>query len=256
MVRKKKVFRILLIISAILLIVVLINFIPVFSLKIPGMKVLTGNSLSLFYQTEEAAAKDVFALADEKALELTQRLGLSPGQKINIYVYDSQKTMQTKKYGYLALILGLDWYIGDNIGTSVLLTSPANPGKVHNYEDTKQAVLHEMVHAYISLINPDIKLWLTEGMALYLANGEPFYRDYLNNMNIPSYEDHRTNNPVKFSSVGGYTFSHTYIEYLETEYGWDKVMQLIKTQDYELVFGRTDKAIYEEWVGFLKNYYQ
>jgi hypothetical protein len=35
-----------------------------------------------------------------------------------------------------------------------------------------------MVHAYISLINPDIKLWLTEGMALYLANGEPFYRDW------------------------------------------------------------------------------
>lgn len=107
-----------------------------------------------------------------------------------------------------------------------MLTSPANPGKVHNYEDTKQAVLHEMVHAYFSLINPDIKLWLTEGMALYLANGEPFYRDYLNNMNIPSYEDHRTNNPVKFSSIDGYTFSHTYIEYLEREYGWYKVMQL------------------------------
>ncbi len=256
MARKKKVLRILLIISGILLIAAVINFIPVFSLKIPGMKVLTGNSLNLFYQTEEAAAKDVFALADEKAHELTQRLGLSPGQKINIYVYDSQKTMQTKKYGYLALMLGLDWYIGDNIGTSVLLTSPANPGKVHNYEDTKQAVLHEMVHGYISLINPDIKLWLTEGMALYLANGEPFYREYLNNMKIPSYEDIHTTNPVKFSSIGGYTFSHIYIEYLDREYGWDKVMKLIKTQDYEQALGRTDKAIYEEWVGFLKDYYQ
>ena len=56
--------------------------------------------------------------------------------------------------------------------------------------------------------------------------------------------------------MGGYTFSHIYIEYPDREYGWDKVMKLIKTQDYELVLGRTDKAVYDEWVGFLKDYYQ
>ena len=72
----------------------------------------------------------------------------------------------------------LDWYIGDNIGTDVILISPANPGEMHIYDNNKYAVLHEIVHAYVSVLNEDIDLWLTEGCALYLTNGEPFYRDY------------------------------------------------------------------------------
>ena len=55
-------------------------------------------------------------------------------------------------------VLGLDWYIGDNIGTDVILTSSANPGKVHDYDNNKYAVLHEIVHAYINVKNPDIHL--------------------------------------------------------------------------------------------------
>ena len=58
-----------------------------------------------------------------------------------------------KKYGFVAPLLGLDWYIGDNIGTDVILTSPANPGDVHTYDNNKHAVLHEIVHAYISVLN-------------------------------------------------------------------------------------------------------
>ena len=41
--------------------------------------------------------------------------------------------MQTKKYGLIGPLLGLDWYIGDNRGTNVLLTSPANPGVITSY---------------------------------------------------------------------------------------------------------------------------
>lgn len=53
-------------------------------------------------------------------------------------IYDHQSTMQKKKYGYIGPLLGLDWYIGDNIGTDVILTSPANPGKVHDYDNNKK----------------------------------------------------------------------------------------------------------------------
>ena len=31
-----------------------------------------------------------------------------------------------KKYGFIGPLLGLDWYIGDNRGADVILTSPAN----------------------------------------------------------------------------------------------------------------------------------
>ena len=235
------------------MIAVFINFIPTWNLKTKNMHKLEGEWINVYYETEEAAAKDVFELAENKAEELTKKLGFEGKQDVNIYIYDNQKTMQRKKYGFIAPLLGLDWYIGDNIGTDVILTSPANPGKAHNYDDNKYAVLHEMVHGYVSLINAKVQLWLTEGMALYLGNGEPFRGSYLESMKIPSYSDVQTKNPIKFSNMDGYTFAHTYIDYLEVAYGWKKVLELIKTEDYEDVLGKSEKAIYLEWCEYIKH---
>lgn len=66
----------------------------------------------------------------------------------------------------------------------------------------------------------------------------------------------KTSNPVKFSKMGGYTFANTYIEYIDKKYGWEKLMEIIKTEDYETVFGKSDEDIYNEWVDYIKNYYQ
>lgn len=81
--------------------------------------------------------------------------------------------------------------------------------------------------------NPDIHLWLTEGMALYLSNGEEFYKEYLEEMKISTYEDTCKRNFIRFSNCGGYTFVNTYIEYL-----------------------KSSKEICDEWILYLNNYYQ
>ena len=75
-------------------------------------------------------------------------------------------------------------------------------------------------------------------------------------MKIPTYEDTCTRNPIRFSNCGGYTFANTYIEYLESTYGWSKVLELIYTEKYEQVFGKSSEEIYDEWVLYLNNYYQ
>lgn len=254
--KRKRLHKVIIGIVIIFVILVIINMVPTWNLKTKGMHELEGNWVNVFYETEDEAAKDVFKLADIKAEGIAKKLGFSKKQDVNVYIYDYQSTMQTKKYGYIAPLLGLDWYIGDNIGTNVILTSPANPGKVHNYDNNKIAVLHEMVHAYVSVLNPHIQLWLTEGLALYLSNGEPFYKSYLNSLDIPSYSDIQTENPIKFSNIGGYSLAHTYIEYLDITYGWDKVLELIKTEDYIKVFGVSEEGIYLNWVEYLEKYYQ
>ncbi len=237
----------------VVLISVIINFLPTWNLKTANMNLLNGDWVNVYYETEKDAAEDVFTYANMEAGFIANKLGFHEKQNVNVYIYDSQKTMQTKKYGFVAPLLGLDWYIGDNIGTEVILTSPANPGAVHDYDNNKYAVLHEIVHAYVSVMNEDIDLWLTEGMALYLSNGEPFYKEKLNNFTIPSYQDTDSNNPLTFSNCGGYTFAHTYIEYLDKTYGWDKVLELIKTENYEECFEKSKKEIYEGWVSYLEN---
>lgn len=251
--RKNRAIKILLGIVILLIIVLIINFIPTFNLKTSDMNMLSGEWVNVYYESEEAAAKDVFQYADGATDSIAQKLGFTEKQDINVYIYDYQNTMQTKKYGLIAPLLNLDWYIGDNIGTDVILTSPANPGEVHDYDNNKYAVLHEIVHAYISVINKDIDLWLTEGVALYLSNGLPFNKEFIYN-GIPTYKDTCSNNPLTFSNCGGYTFAHTYIEYLDTTYGWDSVLALIETEDYESCFGKSKKEIYNEWVNYVSNY--
>lgn len=249
---RKKIMMGLMISIGVICLVLFINLVPTLNLETKQMNLLQGEWVDVYYETEEAAARDVFALAESQSKALADKLGFEEKQPIRIYIYDNQQTMQMKKYGYLGAILGLDWYIGDNRGTDVLLTSPANPGKMHDYDTVKEAVLHEMVHAYISIMNEDIDLWLTEGMALYLSNGQPFEKDYLEEISLPTVKAIKTSNPIQFEKIGGYMLAHTYIGYIEQAYGWDKVIQLIETEDYEKVLGKNNEKIYKEWIAFLK----
>lgn len=252
----KKIAIILLAVIIIIAALLFLNFLPTFSLKTGDMKKLQGQWVDVYYEKEKTAAEDVFQYADAETKDIAKKLGFHEKQNVNIYIYDFQSTMQRKKYGFIGPLLGLDWYIGDNIGTNVILTSPANPGPVHDYDNNKNAVLHEIVHAYISVLNPDIHLWLTEGVALYLTNGEPFYREYLEDMPIPTYSDTLTRNPIRFSKCGGYQLAHIYIEYIDGQYGWDKVLDLMKTENYEECLGISEEELYNEWVNYIQNYYQ
>ncbi len=126
------------------------------------------------------------------------------------------------------------------------MVSPANPGKAHNYNDVKNAVVHEMVHAYNSVLNSDVELWMNEGLAVYLANQKPsenFYKHYC----VPKLFQIHTDNNMQFAGFGGYQFAYTYIDYLVNQYGVNKVLQFAKTGDYENTFGKSEKEIYNEW---------
>ena len=252
----KKWIRNMLIALVVLALVAAVNFIPRLSRDTGAMTLLDGEWVDVYYETEEASAKDVFDYVNGEAEYIVQKLGFSEAPDVNVYIYDSQGTMQTKKYGFVAPLLGLDWYIGDNIGTDVILTSPANPGEAHTYDNNKHAVLHEIVHAYVSVMNEDVDLWLTEGCALYLTNGTPFYREYIEQLGVPTYRETCSNSPLTFADCGGYAYAHTYIEYIDTTYGWDAVLALIESQDCEAVLGKTREDIYDEWVSYIKEYHQ
>lgn len=254
MFQKKKILKIFLISTGAIVLLGVLSFLPTFSLERSGMKTMSGTSVTVYYEKEEAAARDVFELAEAESVRLAQKLGFTEPPPVCFYIYDKQSTFQMKKYGFITLLFGLDWYIGDNRGTNVLLTSPANPGKVHSYEDIKTTSLHEMVHAYNSLLNPNMPLWVNEGVALYLTSDKESLPLYQRGM-IPSLAQTRTANPITFSNIGGYVFARTYIEFLNLTYGWEKVLSFLKTVDYMSVFGGSEQEIYDEWINFLKVWY-
>lgn len=245
--------KVALIVAAVVAALLFINFLPTFFLETPGMHKLEGDNIDVYYERQEDAAKDVLDYVDPIAADLSAQLGVD--ERVSIYVYDQQATMQTKRYGLIAPLLGLDWYIGDNIGSNtVILTSPANPPASHSYETIVGSAPHELVHCYVAALNPHVSKWLTEGMALYLANGEEFDPSYLNA--LPSYDDVTSNNPIRFEECGGYQLANTYVEYLDVTYGWDKVVELVRTEDYETVLGVTHEQAYEGWIDYLQRTYE
>jgi hypothetical protein len=235
----------------------LVNYIPAFSLKTSGMRTLSGTYVTVFYETEQSAAEDVFSLAEARGSELASLLGVSQKHAVSIYIYDQQNVMQAKKYGLIAPLLHLDWYIGDNIGTRVLLTSPANPGKAHTYAETRNAVLHELVHAYNSLLNPHMTYWVDNGLAGYLSDQKPTY-PVASYSPLPTLTQTRVRGllaPVTFANFGGYEYSYTYIEYLADTFGWDAVKSFAKSGDTFAAFDADEQTIYDGWTVFVKSAY-
>lgn len=234
--------------------IALINFIPTIRLANSKMSVFVGDWVNVYYETEKEAARDTFELADTRAGELAELLGLTEKEDIRIYIFDDQRTMQTKKYGYIVSFLGLDWYIGDNIGTDVILTSPANPGKEHDYNSVRNAVLHEIVHAYNSILNKDMTYWVDNGLAGYLSGQNPGNIKMYGT--IPTLEQTRAKGllaPIKFANFNGYQYSYNYIEYLHNTYSWDGIKAFAKTGDYEAAFGANEQEIYDGWVESIKD---
>ena len=255
--KKKKLLSAAAYLLAALLLLALINFLPAFSLKTPDMRQLSGTHVTVFYEKEEDAAKAVFELAEARGGELATLLGVPQTKPVELYIYDHQSVMQTKKYGLIAPLLHLDWYIGDNVGAKVLLTSPANPGSVHDAASVRNAVLHELVHAYNSLLNPKMTYWVDNGLAGYLSGQQPDY-PVASYSPVPTLAQTQTRGiltPITFERFGGYAYSYTYIEYLSATYGWDAVKAFAKNGDYRAAFGVDEAAIYDAWTAFVKGAY-
>jgi len=230
------------------------SFLPALFLNTGGMQKIEGDWITVFYEKQKSAAKDVFALSELEAGRLTRKLGFSQKQNITMYIYDKQSTFQTKKYGLIALLLDLNWYIGDNQGTTVLLASPGEAVSQNEYERRKNAAPHEMVHAINSILNSKMPLWLNEGTALYLTNGNP-PSDLFDTSTVPTLVQLDTSSPITFANIGGYAFAHTYVEFLDKTYGWDKVLALLRTGDYLMATGKTKQVLYDEWLEFLIAHY-
>lgn len=234
-----------------------LNFIPTLTRKTGAMQVIEGSNVDVYYESEASAAKDIFEAADARAGALAHLLGANDSKKIKIYIYDRQSTMQQKKYGLIGAALGLDWYIGDNIKSDVILTSPANPGKLHDSEDVKKAALHEIVHAYNFLINKDMTYWVDNGLAGYLSGQKPAY-PMCTYSPIPTLEETRVNGlfaPIKFANYGGYEYSYAYIEYLANTYSWEKVRYFAKSGDYVGEFGLSEGQVYDGFTAYVKSNY-
>lgn len=206
----------------------------------------------VFHENERTETLDeIGAMIDSTSRATREFFGMEIPRR-TLYVYANQKEMQRQRHPVAATILRLDWYIGDNIGERALIVSPNTPLKVHSYRSVMNAIPHEYVHTVVYAINPRCPLWVNEGLALYLTNGNGVS---LSRASMPPKRVFTSDNPLYFEKHNGYFFADKFIEFLERAYGHESVLALARTGDYGAVAGKGLDRLYDEWADYLKKNY-
>ncbi|MBG9982955.1 hypothetical protein HZY86_07655 [Aerococcaceae bacterium DSM 111020] len=249
----KKFLKILGGILLVIIVLFVINFWPQFTFNEDSMNQMESDNFTLYYQKEEAAAQDAFDLVEAEGGRILESLDLEDPEPVNIYLWDNQQAFQRYSLGNIGQLFGQPWMIGGAHGNRLSMVSPADaPLGQHDYESIKQTILHELVHAYLSQINPNLDLWANEGTAVYLAQQlADLQPSNLADYSIPSLEDLSVSNGMKFAEMGGYSYANLYVSYLVDNYGWESWRDYLYQGNYEASFGKPQSDLYQEWLTYL-----
>ncbi len=157
--------------------------------------------------------------------------------------------------------------IGSAHGTTISLLSPLNPSGGLDTQAILTAGVHEFTHALVNEINGSldknnysIPIWLNEGLAGY-ESGQmtPDWRARLVKLvadeAIPSIHDDLV--PERYYQVKGLPFSITLVEYLVKQYGYAKIIEIIKTPgQLEAILGTSTPALDASWREYLHKQYR
>jgi hypothetical protein len=251
-IKKNKKLKYLFSTVLVVLTLLVLQYIPVWNLKNADMQIKPGKYVDVYYQNgDEKGASEVFELLEDTAMQIRQKLQFSNDSKTKMYIYKEQRSLHIRKAGLITLLFAPSWYVGDNKKDVALMVSPYAQVSSHNHDSILSAAPHELIHTINYQINPKLSYWIDNGVAGYLSKQTPS-RNFDKNSKIPSFEDTKTENEIKFGNIQGYPYSYLYIEYLDKTYGWDKVVRIVKGETFEEVFSKSEEEVYNDWVKYLK----
>lgn len=235
------------------LILAVLQTLPVFILKPMVAKQIKGKNIVVYYQNgDERGARQVYDNLENSAEEIRKKLKFNSSKPTNIYIYANQKSLWIRKYGFITILGAPNWFVGDNKKDKVIMISPY--AKVSGYDNDSilRVATHELVHTINYQINPKLSYWNDNGVATFLAKQSP-NKGFTKYNSIPTIDDMKSENEVYFGNIGGYQYSYTYIEFLNKQYGWDKVLDLITGKEtYNKIFSKSEQEIYKEWIDYVK----
>ena len=156
--------------------------------------------------------------------------------------------------------------VGTIQGTDVWMVSPLYSGGALDTQSMLTVGVHEFTHAVINHVNGSytqnnyqIPIWLSEGLAGY-ESGQmtPEWRERMAKLiaegKIPSITELT---PDQWEQVKGLPFSITLVEYLVNRYGFEKLVEIIKSpSNPELILGVTFPELDSAWHEYLLENYR
>ncbi|MFC1887202.1 serine hydrolase [Candidatus Cloacimonadota bacterium] len=189
---------------------------------------------------------------------ITSHMSTEFEEKINVYIFpDINSFHQAINYPEAP-----DWVVGAAGRNALKMVTPLNPGSVHSYESLMQAIVHEFAHAVVLNIREHgaigLPNWLNEGYAYYeAAQLTDAHRQTIQislaQNKLPTWEDIKQADTVRFGEMGGYELSASIIEFLVQSYGFDKLRQFIlEPESAEKIYGVTEEDLENMWLVHLR----
>ena len=190
---------------------------------------LTEGELNLFwYEGDESFAQELMDVCEEGLARLTEDIGASPEKPIKIYIYDSAADLQG------AMIFPQEWTGGvafTEFGTIAIGISPGN------LDWGSRALVHELTHLVVhqATFSPygRLPVWLDEGLAMYNeGEPDPHFQSWLEKAISESKLISVRSLCSPFSAQSekaylSYAQSYSLVEYLLSNYGQEKMLQLL-----------------------------
>lgn len=253
--RRAAVLKKVLILVGIIVAVLVIQTLPVFIVKPLGAKEYVNKDVAVYYQEGDGpGAREIFDLVTRNIADIKTTMKYESNKPLEICVYKTQSSLAIREAGFATLLIAPSWFIGNSKQGVIRMVSPNTKVKGHTHDTILNGTLHEVVHSINYYKNPHLSYFWDNGLATYVAKQKPDPAS-LSYASLPSFEDLQTGDPVKFSNMGGYAYSYSYIEYLDTTYGWDNVIAVAAAEeDYKQAFGKSEREVYVDWGGYIKQH--
>ena len=155
----KKMLKVVFVLLGMIILLALINFVPLASLKTRNMQSVVIDGIHVYAEPKDFAnAERIVSNIIVSRNKIHKALGMNEKQDIELFIYPDRKALHRKTIGFAGFFLP-DWYIGRNNTESVFITSPSEPGPQHTRESIEKAAVHEYVHAMTE--TEKIKAWGT-----------------------------------------------------------------------------------------------
>jgi len=204
-----------------------------------------------YYRNNEPI-NDINKILETNYNKILNKYGVNINRKINIIIFPSVKEFQ-KEYNLSNYSAGI---VGTAVNNRTIgIVSPLNPGPVHSYNSILKIAVHEFVHISTNRINTNIPNWLNEGISLFEAKQiNPVHIKKLIKANqIPSISALEIN----FYNNFGYSVSGTIVEYIVSDYNYDRLVNLIKNpNNIQTVFGVNKSEFSSNWKSYVIKKYE
>jgi len=192
---------------------------------------LTEGKVAIYwYQGDESFARELMSTAQQALVQLAEDTGAELEKPVKLYIYANAQDLQG------AMIYPQEWTGGVTFTRHGIIAIGVAPG---NVDWGKRAIAHELTHLVINQVtlNPyiDLPTWLDEGLAMHTEGPlEPVFSDSLGmaiaeNRLISVRSLASPFSAYAEESVLSYAESYSLVDFLITNYGGGKMLELLNT---------------------------